>query len=147
MLSRAWRSVRSAVHLDARDRAFALRACALGAALPPLLRLVPLPVLVRGVAGRPSGADLPSPERMVALTDRVLRFGRGPWRPNCAVRSLVLLRYLRRRGEPAAVSFGVRKTGEALDGHAWVSLAGEPFAEALDPRPVYRVTFTWPDDP
>ncbi|MCB9679295.1 MAG: lasso peptide biosynthesis B2 protein [Alphaproteobacteria bacterium] len=132
---------------DARDTRFVVRASALAIALPPLLRALPLPELVRRVAGDlGASAALPEPSRMVWLTDGVLRRGRGPFAANCVVRSLILLRYLRRRGVPAVVVFGARRTAEKpIDGHAWVTIDGEPLAEATDPRPLYRETYRFPE--
>ena len=139
--------VRAARELDARDALFVARAAVLAVALPPLLRVVPLPRLVALVAGREGRSrHVPAPPRMVRLTDGVLRRGRGPFRANCAVRSLIVLRYLRRRGEPVSVSFGVRREPGRLDGHAWVSLGGVPLAEARDPRAIYRTTYQYPSE-
>jgi hypothetical protein len=132
--------------LDTRDIAFIARAGSFAVALPPLLRLVSIPRLARWMAGRPLQADgIPTPARMVRLTDRVLSYGRGPFAPNCAVRSLILFRYLRRRGEAATVCFGVRRSDEGLDGHAWVCIDEHPWAEMRDPRSRYRLTFRFPE--
>lgn len=43
----------------------------------------------------------------------------------CLTQSLVVSHHLRRAGYDPVIRFGVRKSGEALDAHAWVELNGE----------------------
>jgi Transglutaminase-like superfamily len=49
---------------------------------------------------------------------------RGPLRPNCLERSLVLWFLLRRRGLPAELRIGARKQDARFEAHAWVELEG-----------------------
>ncbi len=127
--------------------AFLLRAGLVASVVPPLLGALPLPVVVRAVDRvGPRLAPLPSPERMVQLTDGLLRVDRGPLRANCTVRSLVLLRYLRRAGAPVVVRFGARRREPELDGHAWLERDGRPWCEPTDPRETYRVMYTYPPE-
>jgi hypothetical protein len=55
--------------------------------------------------------------------------GLFPLRPTCLTRSLALVYLLRRRGLPAELRIGVRKTGEAFGAHAWVECQGESFGQ------------------
>ena len=139
--------IRAFRELDSRDVRFVARTGVFAFTLPALLRTLPLPTLVSLMAGDAGDhKDLPETLRQVRLTDAVLRRGRGPFRANCAVRSLILLRYLRRIGEPAVIWFGVRRTDGELDGHAWITIDGIPLSENDDPRELYKPTFHFPED-
>jgi hypothetical protein len=106
------------------------------------VRSLPLPLAARLVARRAlPPRRVPTPERVAALTDRVLKWDLGPWRPGCVARSMVLLRYL---PHPTVLRFGVRPQVRPLDGHAWVERDGRPAFETTDPRGLYEVTWSWP---
>jgi hypothetical protein len=57
------------------------------------------------------------------LTEKAER--RGPLRPNCLQRSMVLWWLLRRRGLPAELRIGARKEDSRFEAHAWVELEGQ----------------------
>lgn len=59
-------------------------------------------------------------------------------------RSLILFHYLRKAGREARIVFGVAKEEGRLEGHAWVTVNGEPFAEE-GPVDRYTVTYAYPD--
>lgn len=64
---------------------------------------------------------------------------RGPWPANCLQRSLVLWFLLRRRGLPAELRIGVRRTPDTGTGgpllfHAWVEQDGVVLNDAPDMR-------------
>jgi transglutaminase superfamily protein len=46
----------------------------------------------------------------------------------------VLYHLLGQLGYPVVIHFGVYKAGEALRGHSWVTVAGQPVAERLPPE-------------
>jgi hypothetical protein len=117
---------------------FLVRAGTIAAVIPALVRALPLPIAMRLVDAGVVPLGLPGDDRLIRLTDGLLRLG-GPLRPNCVVRSAVLRRYL-----GGTVRFGVKRGEDLLDGHAWVERDGEPVAEARDPRPEYRVVYSWP---
>jgi hypothetical protein len=124
---------------------FVARATLAVASAAALLQVAPLPTTVRlvGRGGRlPWG--VPPPERVVALTDRLLAVERGPLRANCVLRSLVLLRYVRPARGTLVVRFGVRPGVRPVQGHAWLERDGEPVYERTDPRAEYQVTWSWP---
>lgn len=138
-------AVRRLRQLGPRDLAYLPRAAATAAAVPVALRLLPLGAALHWVSTGAVGAgSLPAPERVVRLTDALLRLDVGPWRPSCVTRSLVLLRYLPAAGVPVVVQFGVRRGEPLLDGHAWVERDGVPWCEPKDTT-TYRVMYTFPD--
>ncbi len=137
--------------------AFWLTGVALRAALLPVrMRRRSLPELLEAMTPRrPAASRVPEPERMVRLTDRLLRRRIGPLRPNCLERSLLLYRELRRAGEPVEFCLGVRRRrpGEReervgqgdLHGHAWLAVGGEPVYEVSpNVAAVYRETYRHP---
>jgi hypothetical protein len=112
-----------------------------------LLFCVKLKTLVRWLDADPSvqridPATLPKAAR---YTDALLARIPFPTRGNCLPRSLVLFHLARRWGLPARLHCGVRRDGQQLQGHAWLSLHGEPFLEASNPEESYVVTFSYPD--
>lgn len=68
---------------------------------------------------------------------------------NCLPRSLILYWFARRCGYPVRFHCGIRWLGEALDGHAWLSLNETPFLEAKNPltEEGYNITYSYPDLP
>jgi hypothetical protein len=130
-----------------------LRILALATVLPLLLRTLSLPRLLRWLTPSPvrPGAKAPQPQRIARLVQRVLGLNRWVYRPNCLKRSLLLFHFLRRGGQDVRLHIGVRSpgplhAGAALDGHAWLELAGAPY---LEPQAAaigsYRVTYRYPE--
>lgn len=138
-MTRTWARLR---RLTPGELVFLARISATATATAALLQAAPLPWVAR-ITRRRGPIRLPVPEeaRLVALTDRLLALDRGPLRPNCLVRSLVLLRYLE---PPVALKVGVRPGVRPVDGHAWLEREGAPLHERTDPRPDYLVTWSWP---
>ncbi|MDX1428985.1 MAG: lasso peptide biosynthesis B2 protein [Rhodothermales bacterium] len=62
----------------------------------------------------------------------------------CMKRSLILFHFLRKAGREARIVFGVTKEEGKLEGHAWVTVNGEPYAEE-GPVDKYTVTYVYPD--
>lgn len=81
---------------------------------------------------------LPRPARLTAdqlprlgtLVNSAAHHALGP--ANCLTRSLYLWWLLRRRGVDSQLRIGVRLTGGALEGHAWVEHAGVPINDRND---------------
>jgi hypothetical protein len=85
-----------------------------------------------------------SPRDVAAVVDRVLQIGR-PWlQPGCLVRGLTRYYFLRRAGTPVSLCFGIRMHASQTLGHCWLELAGEPFLEVSDPRPVFTEMYRFP---
>ncbi len=64
-----------------------------------------------------AGSPSPVAARVTHLVEALYR--RLPFSPTCLTRSLVIYRLLRARGVPCQLRIGLRKTGAALEGHAW----------------------------
>ncbi len=62
----------------------------------------------------------------------------------CLLRSLILFRYLRRRGLEAHIHFGIKRNVSPLEGHSWLSLNGKYFLEEEDPQSTYTDVYTYP---
>lgn len=110
-----------------------------------LRRILSLPVLLR-LLDRPPVAGkgrLLEPHTLARLAGGLLNLNIGVFRPNCVSRSLVLFYFLRRKGYPAEIYFGVSKKRNRLDGHSWLCVNGEPLAEEADPRCAFKVTYSY----
>ena len=122
------------VHIGARC-CLAARMAVWLCELPVLIRIVPLPALLRRISGRASTALAESawhPDDVANVAARVCGlpvFRTRAFPRSCLRRSLVLFRALTTMGYPATIHFGVRKKGDAFEGHSWVSLHGRPLAE------------------
>jgi len=46
-------------------------------------------------------------------------------------------------GYPVEIHFGVRKDGNALHGHSWITLDGKPLGER-NPTDVFRPIYSYP---
>lgn len=118
---------------------------ALRLVLPSRLARQPLDTLLRHLTlGAEGSSDiLPS----VAKRDLLLA-ERGVARlpgvaSTCLYRSLARYAILRRSGLDAVFVMGLAAEGLASDGHAWIELGGEPFAEPASVSR-YAVTFRYP---
>lgn len=109
-------------------------------------RKVSMPELMARFDSEPISHDLPrlTPSRLVFLVTGLVRVTlRDRY---CMKRSILIFHYLRRWGYSVRILFGVVKSDEALEGHAWVELNGRPLAERGDPRTRYAVTYAYPGD-
>ena len=110
------------------DRAVSLAAMAV---LPPAVRLLPLPLLLRACDRIPAAARLRATP--IGLADRVHRWlarGGGPWESTCLTRSAVLYALLRYHGHRPTFFIGVRGPRESFGAHAWVTLGEVPVSDA-----------------
>ena len=110
-----------------------VRLSAFAAVVPVLMRL-PLPrldALLSRAPRRPSASTVP-PARLAALVALSQQVGAPVIRSGCLTRGMTVWFFLRRRGLPVELCFGLARAGP--DGHCWVSLGGEPFLETVDPR-------------
>jgi hypothetical protein len=84
----------------------------------------------RGLAKHPiDRATVEMASRMAALT--AISANCGPYRATCLHKSLALWCLLRRRGIPAELCIGVRKSECQLEAHAWVELEGKALNEMI----------------
>ncbi len=114
--------------------------------LPLLKRILSLPALILFFDAKSTSGKLPVDlDRLIQLTKRLLNLKIGFLSPNCVKQSLILFHFLRKYGHPAKIHFGISKNDAGnLHGHAWVSLDGEPFAEAGNPRNEFKETYVFP---
>jgi Transglutaminase-like superfamily len=68
-------------------------------------------------------------ERVVELADLVYRSGHHPPRDNCLDRGLVLYRYLSAIGVHPRLVVGMRREGDEVRGHVWVTRDGTPLGD------------------
>jgi hypothetical protein len=97
--------------------------------LPVLKRTVPLSRLV-ALLQLDAQVDRRDPqweEQLSAMSDWVFRSRPRRSRDNCLDRSLVTYRYLGRAGAEPTIVVGVAKSAtDAITGHVWVTVDGEP---------------------
>jgi hypothetical protein len=131
--------------LHLRDAAVLARMAGLLIKLEVLQHVLPLPVLVRRFDARPRPSRRTvDPNRLVWLAEALLRrLYRSRY---CMKRSMLLFYFLRKWTYPVRIHFGIapNDNGDALGGHAWVSLDGEPFHEAGPPESTYTTMFSYP---
>ena len=75
-----------------------------------------------------------------ALVRRLASWAGSP----CLLRSLALYYFATRCGFAVKLHCGIRRAGDALEGHAWLSLHDKPFFESGLPDLTYAITFTFP---
>lgn len=61
--------------------------------------------------------------------DRWIAGGRGPWRPTCLTRTLILYTMLRQHGHAPRLHIGTLGPANRFRAHAWITLGGTPLAE------------------
>jgi hypothetical protein len=118
--------------LAPRERLVVVRAAIMLSLTAAGLRVLGFPrwrrVLEKFVANVPpatagAASRLALAREVTRLAEKAER--RGPLRPNCLERSLVLWWLLRRRGLPAELRIGARKEDSRFEAHAWVELEGQ----------------------
>ena len=126
--------------LFARSFGFAL-------VLPLLLRLsLPRLKALLEPGAAPGVVEPDARERIVASVQAMLRAGAPLIRPGCLTRGVTLYYFLRRAGVDVALCFGMGRghdTADGFDGHCWLVLAGEPYLEPRDPRPLYTEMYSF----
>jgi hypothetical protein len=81
------------------------------------------------------------------LVRRIDFWMRAAWplvRRGCLPRGITRFWFLRRAGIPVSLRFGIGEIAGRLEGHCWLVLGGEPFAEPRDPRLIYTETWRIP---
>jgi len=104
--------------------------------LPLEMRSTSLPVLLQRMTSRPRspgvGVTSLTVERVSRVVPRICQnrlFRNGLFPRACVRQSLALYRTLTGLGYPAVIHFGVRKEGDTVTGHSWVTLDGQVIAE------------------
>ncbi|MCK6444613.1 lasso peptide biosynthesis B2 protein [Elstera cyanobacteriorum] len=112
-----------------RHRGRVLEAMAYLMVLGPLVRLVPVAVLMRwigiGLDPQPPMTGL-SPLPLARATDAAVTAAARwlPWHPVCLPQALAAGMMMRRRGFSPLLGFGVQRQPEGLVAHAWLTLKG-----------------------
>lgn len=148
MLARLQAVIRKVSALRLRELWLLMSSAGLLVALPILQRVLTLPALVALFGANILPTLLPplEPERLLYLIRGLLHQRIGMITPNCMKQSLVLFHFLRQWGAPVTIHFGATKRDEALEGHCWVELAGQPFGEKGNPWPAFTTVYTFPMD-
>jgi hypothetical protein len=100
--------------------------------MPALKRVIPLPTLAR-LLWVNRGAAAPRRARqqpIVRVARRLLRARSRRGDENCLERSLVLYRFLSMASLDPRLVLGVRRDGDGVTGHAWITVDGDPVVEA-----------------
>ena len=70
-------------------------------------------------------------------------FGARVFPRACLRQSLTLYRVFTRMGYPVEIHFGVRKDGDDLLGHSWVTLEGKPLADGTQTY-LFKTVYSYP---
>ena len=103
--------------------------------LPLEMRSTSLPVLLQRMTARRGSPGIETSltvERVSRVVGRICQnrlFRNGLFPRACVRQSLALYRTLTGLGYPAVIHFGVRKDGDSVTGHSWVTLDGQVIAE------------------
>ena len=132
---------------DPSESALILRMAAWVSILSLLVKFQPLPRALQMVSlSTPRDSSDPSMEterRLVRAIDLLLGADLLVFKPICWKRAAILHRYLALEGIATRIVFGMRKgTDGAVDGHAWLEIAGKPILETTAPN--YKVTYAFP---
>lgn len=98
----------------------------------------------------PDATDIFLAERTVRqLADLAAALDRRSPLGICLRRSLIRFHFLRRAGIPVDVQFGARLADDAAErriaGHAWLTLAGNPYHEPGENWQGFSVMYSWPE--
>ncbi|MGN6734498.1 MAG: lasso peptide biosynthesis B2 protein [Candidatus Binatia bacterium] len=85
-------------------------------------------------------------DKIARYTDGVLWWLSVSAKGNCLPRSLALFYFATRCGFPVRLCCGVRRMGNTLEGHAWLTLLKRPFLERGNPESYYTITFLFPSN-
>lgn len=132
---------------DPGETTLILRMAAWVSILSILVKLRPLPRCLQMVTARTQRVSQSSTKeterRLARAIDLLLGTDLLIFKPICWKRATILHRYLALNGIDTRIVFGVRKAADgAVDGHAWLEVAGEPILETTIPN--YKVTYAFP---
>ena len=90
--------------------------------IPAAIRVLPLRATLRLCDAWPrTRGPHARPEALARRVDRWLARGRGPWRPTCLTRTLVLYTMLRQHGHAPRLHRGAAGSARHFSAHSWVS--------------------------
>jgi hypothetical protein len=89
------------------------------------------------------GTSVETERKLASAIDLLLGTDLLIFKPICWKRAAILHRYLALHGIATRIVFGMRKAADgAVDGHAWLEVAGKPILETTVPD--YKVTYAFP---
>lgn len=132
---------------DPGESTLILRMAAWVSILSILVKLRPLPRALEMITARTERVSPSSTKeterRLARAIDLLLGTDLLIFKPICWKRAAILHRYLALNGIATRIVFGVRKAADgAVDGHAWLEVAGKPILETTIPN--YKVTYAFP---
>ena len=132
---------------DPGESVLILRMAAWVSILSVLVKFQSLPRALQTVAVKaPRGSRHSSIEierKLAGAIDLLLGTDLLIFKPICWKRAAILHRYLALHGIATRIVFGMRKAADgAVDGHAWLEVAGKPIMESTAPN--YKVTYAFP---
>lgn len=140
----AYSAVLAAALANGAQRRLLAEALALARELPARLEQ-PLPAALLALTPPAEPQPLDA-ETTRALVDALSAFGAGRPLGICLRRSLLRYHFLRRAGLPLVIHFGARRLGDDIAGHAWLTLAGQPYHEKPEHILVHTLMWSYPDD-
>jgi hypothetical protein len=140
----AYGAVLAAALADGRQRACVTEALALARELPGRLEQ-PLPVALRDLTPPAEPQALPH-DAIRQIVDALTALGAGRPLGICLRRSLLRYYFLRRAGLPLVIHFGARRLGGDIAGHAWLTLAGQPYYEKPEHVLLHTLMWSYPLD-
>jgi len=91
----------------------------------------------------PQDPSIETEKKLARAIDLLLGTNLLIFKPTCWKRAAILHRYLALHGIATRIVFGMRKAADgAVDGHAWLEVAGKPILETTVPN--YKVTYAFP---
>jgi hypothetical protein len=129
-----------------RDAALLAQVLPFAATVPLLLRLPleNLANLVEPCRRRATPAGEAVVNRIVRTVDAAIDLGSPVVRGGCLTLGLTRYYFLRRAGIDVTLHFGISDPSGDVVAHCWLTRAGEPYLEGTDPRPLYRVMYSFP---
>lgn len=137
-------AVLAAALANGAQRRFMAEALALARELPARLEQ-PLPAALHALTP-PAGPHRLETETMRAIVDALTALGAGWPLGICLRRSLLRYYFLRRAGLPLVIHFGARRLGDDIAGHAWLTLAGQPYFERPEHVLAHTLMWSYPGD-
>jgi hypothetical protein len=119
--------------------------------LPAHYHAQPLPDLLQSITPQQTDWQESNPEQVRKLVDALAFWDRGSPFGICLRRSLLRYHFLRRAGVPLGLVLAMRaRSGPdetpGLAGHAWNTLAGQPWHERPEDRLGFTEVYRWPPE-
>ncbi len=116
------------------------------AVLIPMLMRLELPRLRSLLSPRPAStpADPHKLQQIAEYVEAAIQLGRPFIRESCLTRGVTRYYFMNRAGLSVSLCFGMGQVDENFAGHCWLVNNGEPFLEKRDPRPLFKIVYSFP---